>query len=307
MAVYEYAEKFNRKLQEKYAVELKSNFLVHTNPSVRFVDAQTIRVPDFTTTGYYDHTRTSVGGFQTGAAANKWDLYKLEWDRSVEFPIDPIDVDETNLTVSMANYQNKFEEEHAIPEKDSYRFSKLYKEAKAKGVTIDNEVLTTANILAKFDAYMEAMDEAGVKSGRKLVVTNPVYTMLKQAEGIQRVLEASSAKKIDRRVYSLEDVEIIKVPSIRLKTNYVDKEVTLSNGAKGQNYVPADDAKQINMILVDPTAVICEDKYNYIKVFTPGHDSRTADNYLYQNRYYSDLFVIEAKNKGVIINAEAEA
>lgn len=307
MAIYDYAEKFNRKLQEKYAVELKSDFLTHSNQDIKFIDAQTIKVPDFTVTGYYNHTRTSVGGFQTGAAMNSWTPYKLAWDRSVEFPIDPMDIDETNLTVSMANYQNRFEENVAIPEKDCYRFSKLYKEAKAKGATIDNETLTTANILAKFDAYMEAMDEAGVKSGRKLVVTNAVYTMLKQAEGIQRVLDASSTKKIDRRIYSLEDVEIIKVPSLRLKTNYVDKEVTLANDAKGQNYVPADDAKQINMILVDPSAVICRDKYSYIKLFTPGHDSRTADNYLYQNRYYGDLFVIEAKNAGVIINAEAEA
>lgn len=307
MAVYDYAEKFNRQLQERYAIDLKSDFLTHSNQDIKFIDAQTIRVPDLTTTGFYNHTRTSVGGFQTGAAMNSWTPYKLEWDRSVEFPLDPMDVDETNLTVSMAKFQNRFEKENVIPEKDSYRFSKLYKEAKAKGSTIDTEALTTANILAKFDAYMEAMDEAGVDSGRKLVVTNATYTMLKQAEGIQRVLDASSSKKIDRRVYSLEDVEIIKVPSIRLKTNYEDKEVVLKEGVKGQKYLPADDAKQINMILVDPSAVICKDKYSYIKVFTPGHDSRTADNYLYQSRYYSDLFVIEAKKAGVIINAEAEA
>ena len=61
------------------------------------------------------------------------------------------------------------------------------------------------------------------------------------------------------------------------------------------------------MMLIDPSAVICRDKYAYIKLFTPGTDSRTADNYIYQNRYYGDLFLIEAKNAGVIINAEAEA
>ena len=303
MAIYDYAEKFNRKLQEKYAIESKSDFLTKSNQDIKFIDAQTIKVPDLTVSGYYDHTRTSVGGFQSGKAKNSWTPYKLEWDRSVEFALDPMDIDETNLTVSMANFQNRFEEEVAIPEKDCYRFSKLYKEAKAKGATIDNEALTAANILAKFDAYMEAMDEAGVKDNRVLVVTNPVYTMLKQAEGIQRILDASSAKKIDRRVYSLEDVEIVKVPSIRLKTKYEDKANAVIGG---QNYVATADAKQINMILVDPSAVICRDKYSYIKLFTPGTDSRTADNYLYQNRYYGDLFVIEAKNAGVIINAEAE-
>ena len=50
---------------------------------------------------------------------------KLEHDRDVEFWIDPMDIDETNLTLSVANIQNTFETEQAIPEKDSYRFSKL--------------------------------------------------------------------------------------------------------------------------------------------------------------------------------------
>ena len=215
--------------------------------------------------------------------------------------MDPEDIDETNLVLSFANLQNQVEEEVTIPEKDKYRFSKLYKEAVKNSVTIDNETLTVANILAKFDSMMEAMDEAGVKeSGRKLVVTPHVYTMLKNAEGIQRTLEASGAKNINRIVHSLDDVEIIKVTSERLKTAYADKDV---DGLKV--YAAAEGAKQINMILIDPSAVICEDKYSYIKVFTPGSDSRTADKYVYQNRYYGDLFLIPVKKAGIAINAEA--
>lgn len=51
--------------------------------------------------------------------------------------------------------------------------------------------------------------------------------------------------------------------------------------------------------------LICRDKYSYIKLFTPGTDSRTADGYLYQNRNYGDLFLIENKVAGVAMNAEA--
>lgn len=302
MAIYDYSEKFNRKIQEKYAVELKSDFLTHSNLDIQFIDAQTIKVPDLVVSGYHDHTRG--GAFNTGKAKNSWTPYKLNWDRDIEYVLDPMDIDETNLTVSMANFQNRFEEEVAIPEKDCYRFSKLYQEAKTKHAKIDNTPLTTANILAKFDEYMEDMDEKGVKDKRVLVVTNPVYTLLKQAEGIQRTLEATSAKKVDRRIYSLDDVEIKKVPSKRLMTGYEDKSDPVTGG---QIYAASDSAKQINMMLIDPSAVICRDKYSYIKLFTPGTDSRTADNYVYQNRYYGDLFLIEAKNAGVIINAEAEA
>lgn len=300
MAVYDYAEKFESLIQEKYAEEAKSNFLVHTNPQVKFINAQTIKVPNRTLSGYGAHDRGNLG-FNSASISNSWTPYKLEWDRDLEYFMDPEDIDETNLVLSFANLQNQVEEEVTIPEKDSYRFSKLYKEASAKGSVIDTEVLTTANILAKFDAMMEAMDEKGVKAGRKLIVTPKVYTMLKQAEGIQRTLEASGKANINRMVYSLDDVEIIKVSSDRLKTAYED--VADEDGNK--SYVATADAKQINMILVDPSAVICEDKYSYIKVFTPGSDSRTADKYVYQNRYYGDLFVIEVKAAGIAINVEA--
>ena len=52
--------------------------------------------------------------------------------------------------------------------------------------------------------------------------------------------------------------------------------------------------------------MISRDKYAYMKLFTPGTDSRTADKYVYQNRYYTDTFLIENKACGVAINAEAE-
>ena len=42
MAVYNYAEKFERDLQQKYARELTSNSLFNSNPNVKFINAQTI-------------------------------------------------------------------------------------------------------------------------------------------------------------------------------------------------------------------------------------------------------------------------
>ena len=58
--------------------------------------------------------------------SNDWEAKKLEHDRDIEFWVDPMDIDETNLTLSVANIQNTFETEQAIPEKDSYRYSKLH-------------------------------------------------------------------------------------------------------------------------------------------------------------------------------------
>ena len=167
MAVYDYATTFTQLLQQKYAKELCSDALAQSNQQVKFINAQTIKLPRMTVSGYKDHTRTP--GFNAGTMSNDWEAKKLEHDRDVEFWIDPMDIDETNLTLSVANIQNTFETEQAIPEKDSYRFSKLHAELTKYSGRIDTTVITAANFLEAFDTEMAYMDEAGVpEEGRIL-------------------------------------------------------------------------------------------------------------------------------------------
>lgn len=294
MAVYDYAETFTNLLQQKYEKELCSDALAQSNQQVKFINAQTIKLPRMTISGYKDHTRTP--GFNTGTMSNDWEAKKLEHDRDVEFWIDPMDIDETNLTLSVANIQNTFESEQAIPEKDSYRYSKLHAELTKYSGRIDKTVITAANFLEAFDEEMAIMDEAGVpEEGRILYVTPSMKKIIKEAEGIQRVLSVTTPSTINRNVHSLDDVNIKMVPAARMKTKY--------NFTEG--CVPAEDAKQINWILIHTSCVVCRDKYSYIKLFTPGTDSRTADGYLYQNRNYGDLFLLEKKVKGCAMNVEA--
>ena len=300
MAIYDYAELFMRELAQKYTRELVSNDLTLSNQGIKFLNAQTIKIPRLTVSGYKDHNRNTMG-FNAGTVSNDWEPKKLTHDRDIEIPIDPMDIDETNLVTEMANIQNVFEEEQAIPEKDSYRFSKLYAEAKTyagQGAVIDNTVLTAANILEWFDEQMAIMDDKSVpQEGRVLYVTSAINKILKSADGITRAINAGAAGVIDRRVHGLDDVAIKTVPSARFKTKY-----DFTTGC-----VTAADGKQINMMLVHPSCVISRDKYAYMKLFTPGSDSRTADKYVYQNRYYTDTFLIERKACGIAINAEAES
>lgn len=297
MAVYDYAEKFTNILAQKYSKELCSFDLENSNPQVKFINAQTIKLPRIAVSGYKDHNRNTVG-YNSGTISNDWEPKKLAHDRDIEFVIDPMDIDESNLVLTMANIQNTFETEQAIPEKDSYRFSKLYSELNTyKSANIDTTVITEANVLSVFDTAMTAMDEAAVPSeGRIIYVTPAMNKIIKNAQGIERSISISGGStSINRNVHSLDDVKIISVPSARLKTAY-----NFTDGC-----VADADAKQINFILIHPSCVVCRDKYSYIKLFTPGTDSRTADNYIYQNRAYGDLFLIEKKADGAFINMEA--
>ena len=288
MAVYQYAEQFTQFLAQKYGKELCSDALMHSNPQITFLNAQTIKLPRLTLSGYKDHTRTA--GFNAGNIANDWEPKKLAHDRDIEFFVDPMDIDETNLALAVANIQNTFENEQAIPEKDCYNFSKLHTELTNFHGRIDSTtVLTAQNILAVFDEEMSKMDDAGVPvDGRILYVTPAVNKLLKEAEGIQRMITVNSSNAVNRNVHSLDDVTIKMVQSGRMKTKY-----NFTDGC-----VAAADADQINFILVHPSCVVARDKYAYISLFTPGTDSRTADGYLYQNRNYWDLFLIERKVAG---------
>ncbi|MEG0681702.1 MAG: capsid protein [Eubacterium sp.] len=299
MAIYSYAEQFERELQQKYARELTSFDLTQSNQNVKFMNAQTIKLPRITVSGYKDHNR-GVLGFNSGTVTNDWEPKKLTHDRDIEIAIDPMDIDETNLVLEMANIQNVFETEQAIPEKDSYRYSKLYAEAKAyktAGAKVDNTILTKANILEWFDAQMASMDDLAVPTdGRVLYVTSAMQKIIKECDGISRNISAGAAGVINRQVTGLDNVMIKSVPSGRFKTKY-----DFTDGC-----VPAAAAKQINIILIHPSCVVSRDKYAYMKLFTPGTDSRTADKYVYQNRYYTDTFLLEKKACGIVINAEAE-
>jgi hypothetical protein len=294
MAVYDYATTFTQLLQQKYAKELCSDALSQSNQQVKFLNAQTIKLPRMTVSGYKDHTRTP--GFNSGTLANDWEPKKLEHDRDIEFFVDPMDIDETNLTLSVANIQNTFETEQAIPEKDSYRFSKLHAELTKYTGRIDSTVITAANFLEAFDTEMAIMDEASVpEEGRMLYVTPTMAKIVKEAEGLQRVMTVTSPSTINRKVHSLDDVTIKKVPAARMKTKY-----DFTDGC-----VATAGAEQINWILIHTSCVVARDKYSYIKLFTPGTDSRTADGYLYQNRNYGDLFLLEKKVPGCSMNVTA--
>lgn len=296
MAVLEYATIFSNVLRELYGQELTCDDLYHSNSDIQIVNGKDIKIPKLSVSGYKDHTRG--GSFNSGTYSNGYETKTLDHDRDIEFAVDPLDVNETNLVVTVSNIQNRFEKTQAIPELDSYTYSKIYAEAKRVNAKIKTTALTSANVLSDFDDNLEAFAEAGVPLDRAILYATPGYKkLLKNAEGIQRTLEVSSSSGIDRRVRSIDDInKIVEVPSARMKSLF-----DFTDGCKADST-----AKQIDYILIDPEAQVSRVKYAYIKMFTPGTDSRTADNYMYQNRKVNGTFGIdELLKSGVIIHAEA--
>jgi len=286
---FSYATRFEEMLAQKYSKELASSDL--TDQGVSFIGAKTVKIPTAAMGGYKPHDRD--GGFSRGGVTLTHKVKQLDYDRSIEFFVDAMDVDETNQAATAAKLTNVFLEEQAIPELDAYRFSKLYYEYTQASASVDDEALTVNNVLLKFDSFMEALDEAGAPAdGRILYVTPRVNSLIKNAIGVYRTFGVQSgAGRIDRAVSSLDNVKIVSVPAGRMRTAYV-----MTNG-----FTPDSSAGYINMILLHPSAVIAVQKHSAIYLWPAGQHQK-GDGWLYQNRRYGDLFLIDEKIPGIKMN-----
>ena len=280
-----YVDRFETKLRELYGQELTSDALFHSNTDIKVTGAKNIKIPTMSVSGYKDHNRSNIG-FNGGTYENDFEDKTLDHDRDIEFAVDPMDVDETNTVVSVANIHSRFEKTQAIPELDCYTYSKLHSELVRIGGTVKTTALTAANVLSDFDDNLVALEDAGVPLDRVILFCTAAYKkLLKEATDIQRTFNVNGGGgAINRTVHTLDDItKIVTVPSARFKTAF-----DFTNGC-----VPAVSAKNIDYILIDPECQVSRVKYSYIHFFTPGTDSRTADKYLYQNRRYNGTFAID--------------
>lgn len=281
MAELKYADIFSQHIIDMYEQELKSNALFNSNGDIQITNGKQIKLPKLSVSGYKDHSRTSMG-FNAGTYSNDYEVKVLDHDRDIEFAIDPLDIDETNMVVSVANIQKRFEKTQAIPELDCYTFSKVYTEAVRAGATVKTTEITSANVINDFDERLIELEDAGVPLDRVIMYVTPTYKALLK-EAFTRSYP-NGDKGMDRRIHSIDDINtIITVPSARLKTAY-----DFTNGC-----IAGSEAGQINYIMIDPEAQVSRVKYSYINVFTPGHDSRTADKYVYQNRKFNGTFALD--------------
>ncbi|MGG1339889.1 capsid protein [Bacillus toyonensis] len=298
MAKPNYAQNYQQALQQKFSQGLSFFELYNTanNQNIKWVNAKTIQIPRITVGGFVDVDRDVVGSY-TRRADNDWETKTIAHDREFRTLVDPKDIDETNMALSIANITRVFNDEQKIPEMDKYAASKLYSEFTTNGKTANTTALTVDNVLSTYDDFMMEMDDAEVpQDGRILYVTPQVNKLLKQAKEIQRSLDVGTSNgNVNRSIYSLEDVAIKVVPSSRMKTAY-----NFTNGA-----VPDAAAKQINMILVQPASVITPQQYEFVDLDTPS--AATGGKFLYYERKYWDLFVIQKKVEGIKFNITAEA
>lgn len=300
MAALNYATEYSRALSQMWPYVLNFGALYNTpnNGRYRWVNAKTIEIPSITTTGRVNANRDTIALAQRNYQ-NAWESKTLTNERKWSTLVHPKDIDQTNMVATIANITQVFNQEHKFPEMDAYTVSKIYDDwTKTKNVrtsathAADKTALSTTNILSVFDKLMLEMDNAMVPpNGRILYATNEVNYIIKEAEKIGRSMDITSGPNaIDRRVNRLDQVTIVPVPATLMKTAY---DFTV-------DYTPADDADQINMMLIHPLAIITPVSYTFSTLDAP--TAMSEGKYAYYEESFEDVFILNKKSDAIQFN-----
>ncbi|HEL1820000.1 TPA: hypothetical protein TXZ07_001184 [Streptococcus suis] len=281
--VEKYQNEFDQRLvQGSITAELET-------PRVEWLGAKSFKVTTLSTGGYKPHTRDK--GFNSGTMSNDHKVYTLDFDRDIEFYADKADVDETNQALSAANISKNFITEHATPEMDAYRISKLATAAITNGKFAAEDDINKSNVVDKLKAAILPIRKYGANN-IIIYVSSEVMDALERAEDFTRNITVTQTNDIDTRVTSLDGIKLVEAwDDTRFKTKF-----DFSDGFK-----PTSGTKSINFLIVAKPAVVAKVKFNSVYLFAPGQVGQ-GDGWLYQNRLYHDLFVMEQKKDGIYVS-----
>lgn len=289
------ATKFQAILDEIYkAASLTARMDAPTKP-VDFGGASVVKVFKTSVVGLGTYDRNT--GYPKGDVTGTWETLTLSTSRGREFSIDRMD-DEEALGMAFGTLAGEFIRTQVAPEIDAYRFSKY---AMWSGITEVGTptTLTSGTVLAAIDAAHAVLNANEVPvEGRILYVSDSVYEFLKGA--LTRTWGSDGSP--DRRVQRLDGTDVIMVPQTRFYKG-INLDAGSSSNAGGYVKTPTT-GRDINFLLLHPSAVLQATKLANLKIFTPD-ENQSMDAYKVQYRLYHDAFVYDNKVKGIYSHIKA--
>lgn len=266
-----------------------------TKPSLDSANA--VKIFKTSMQGLGTYSRNS--GYVVGDVTATWETLTLSQDRGRKFNLDNMDNEET-AGLGFGKLAGEFIRTMVAPEMDAYRFAKY---AGTAGIsTVAGAALTTgAGVLAAIDLATVGLNEAEVPAdGRVLFITPTRYNLLKGVAATRFATMQDTA--INRDFDTFDGMKIVKVPQTRFYT-IIDLN---ADGVGGyvkhpDATVPANAGKDINFMIVHPSAVVQAVKINKPKTFTP-EQNQDADAYVFNFRLYHDAFALENKLAGIYLH-----
>ena len=278
MNTIDLATNFLPYVDEKFATASKKQLV--TNEDFSWTGAKTVKIYSVSTASMNDYDRDGSGetvsryGVVEGLNATTQDMM-LNKDRSFTFAIDRLDEDETKRQLQASAALERQLREVVIPEIDTYVFNQMVSNA---GIKPDAVALTAENIFDELLKANNAMDNAEVpETGRHLIVTPDVYTLLKRSPDIVLATDIGEKLRIQGVIAMIDGANVIKVPANRLPANF-------------------------GFMLCHKCATVAPVKLAEYKV----HDNAPGiSGSLVEGRIAYDAFVLNNKNKAIYYQAQA--
>lgn len=259
------------------------------------LEANAVLVPKITTQGLADYDKST--GFVTGDANLTWETHTFTQDRGRGFSIDNADNMET-AGIAFGALAGDFVSTNVVPETDAYRFATLSAKAGEK----ESGTLDKATVVAAIDTAVALLDDKNVPAeGRILYVNSDVYALIKQAENFTRDIVPGGNP--NRNFGYFDEMKVVRVPQTRFYSEITLQDGT-TTGQEAGGYVKTETTgKDINFMIVHPSAVLPITKINKPRVFTPDVN-QDADAYKFQLRLYHDCFVFDNKVDGIYVHTK---
>ncbi len=275
----ENATRYSNELDKMFAQKSATGFFADNALATKFVGAKTVIIPDVDFQGLADYDRDT--GFTKGAITVSNTSYTMAMDRARSLQIDREDMDETGIANLAGKILGEYVRTKVVPECDAYVLSKLAGLAVTRSNTVEGDVKKP------FEALCNLINEVQSKVGydEELVafVDSYMFASLQNSSEISKMITVSDFKQgeISLKVKSINGVAIIPVVSERMRTAY-------SFGTNG--FVPADNSREIYMLVTPKSAAHLVKKTENMRIFTP-EQNIDADAYKFDYRIYYDVFV----------------
>lgn len=290
-----YAKEYSQALAQAYPYTLYFGALWNaTKPDVKFLNNNTVILPSLTVKGRSNGDRDTIGSFARNFN-NAEESKTLKTHRTWNTLVHPRDIDETNHVASIQNITKVMNEEQKFPEMDAEMITALYSLKNALEAVSEDDVLTAANVLTKFDKMMDKMDEKRVPgSGRLLYVDTYTKTLIDTAKDVVRT---SGNSVLGRTVSRIDEVEVINVPTSVMKSKF--------NLKADDGFEVATDAKAVKMMLIHPSVVIPVITYDFAELGLPS--ALSQGKYTYFEESFEDVFIYNKKHDAIQFYIEKQS
>ena len=251
-------------------------------------NAKEIMVPKIEVSGLGDYTRNV--GYKTGSITYEFETKTFNYDRGIRLLADVMDVEEAGVLDCFVAAGSELQRTQVAPEADAFTFSEIAGHAGVTPVTEDFADAEAEDVLASLRAATNAMDEAEVTTGSRILFITPT---LKGVLDDYSLANPNMSNRVLTRF-----CRVMEVPQARFYTK-----IALNSGNSEKfGYAKATDGRAINFMVVEKSAVIKFDKHVASRVFSPD-ELENLDSYMMKYRKYGIVELMDNKLAGVAVSA----